>query len=270
MAMMTASLQPTALAPTKAGDLAVLDAARGLYVLDHLTGSRHTVVGNFGIYRALDMTITSNGNQEEYFVSLYRGGSEMLAVVRGYTFDGKVTGEWITRQSIVAGIGIDGSTRRAYLADARTPQILTLDLTRSGTSPKTFASVRGAESLGPLVFDPTQQQVIVGDVAGGRVFAVTTTTGATVLLADKIGEPSALALDVTGNRVLVADAAGHRIFALALKPLKSVLFAALPAFREPRALAIGAGGTIWVGDIRAQRLFQLTPTGAPLQTLAPR
>jgi hypothetical protein len=52
------------------------------------------------------------------------------------------------------------------------------------------------------------------------------------------------------------------------KTSDSRVFAKAPAFRQPRALALGIDGTIWVGDSEARQLFLLSPGGAVQRTLS--
>jgi len=272
-------LRPSALAVRASGNLVVLDPVRGLFELSPDARVIRPVVQDFGGFRAIDFAVASIGRKEGFFVSMVLQGSaiQQQAPVRETSklvqigADGRLAAEWPMPAGKVlpAGVAVDPEKQVAYIANARLPEILMVDLRKPGSHSQSLAYLRGAGALGPLTLDRRRQRLYVADVTVGSVYAVDVRLRRGELFAKIPGEPSALAFDPASGRLFVANAAAgavHVISTSAQSP-KPITLAEKAGFREPRGLALAPAGSVWVGDSEAGAIFLVSKTGEVLRTL---
>jgi hypothetical protein len=105
---------------------------------------------------------------------------------------------------------------------------------------------------GPLAVD-SSGTIYVAERERDWVLAVDV-SGNVRVIAQKLGQVSALAVDKTGT-LLVADLAGHRLVRLAFGNVDTVT----TGLRSPRAIAVADSGDIYVSDDLAGEIVRLAP-----------
>ena len=267
--------RPSALASLRSGDLVVLDAQQGLFLLSPATGRIQPLVAGFGLYEGSDMASTVLDGGDAIFVTMnlpsVRGGDRSQLV--RYNAAGARTGAWTVPRSEtrLSGIAVDAQKKKVYVASTQPPEIYTVDLAKSarGGFLVRAAGAPRTERAGPMVLDSRRGRLLFADPYLGRVYAYDLASGRSEALLEKVGEVAALAFDATGDRLFLADANGQRILAadLSAKSSAAKLFAQSKEFDEPLGLALDAAGGLWVGDRGGRKVFQFSNTGQQLRTL---
>lgn len=263
-------IHPNALALRPPDTLLALDPLRGIFEVRPEGPPMRIVVGDLVPYRAIDFTSALLNGKECVVVSLVlRASDAALAKIAQYSLDGRLVAQWVMPKGRVlsAGVAVDPKQHVAYIANARRPEIYTLELQESPARLRQFAGLRDAGVLGPLILDERRHRLLVGDVVNGAVYSIDLATRRVALLTALGGEPAALAIDGTGERLYVADAAGERIQMVLLQTGAVSTFAMPSELREPRGLAVAPDGGVWVGDAETGTLLLLSDTGALLRTV---
>lgn len=265
-----APLRPAAIALRPSGGILLLDPLRGVVEISPQTQAVRTILKDFGSYRAMDFTTARIGSVDYLFISLVLRAEAGVAKVTQFTTSGRaVADRGMPPDVLSVGIVIDPRRQLAYIANARAPEIYTIDLRQPRAFPRLFARVRGAGGLGPLALDERRQQLLVGDVIHGAVHSVDIASRRAKTLARVSGEPSALAVDTGANHLYVADATGSlQVIRLDVSSPKATRLP-VRGLREPRGVAAARDGTIWLGDADARALFAVSSSGTVLRTLYP-
>jgi len=125
---------------------------------------------------------------------------------------------------------------------------------------------------------------MVLDTAGNRIFAMDQGTGSLYLfdlsldsptpdlMVSDLGAITEMELALEESSLLLLDTVGKRIHRVDC-PRDSAgcsapeLFAAIPEFERPVAMARTTDGTVWVGDLGAQSLFAFDADGQVVEVL---
>lgn len=265
-------VRPSALDSLRSGELVVLDAQQGLFVLSPATGQVRTLVAGFGLYEAMDMASAVLDGSDAIFVTMSAKGGDRAQLVR-YNAAGARIGAWAAPRpdTRLSGIAVDAKKNVVYVASTQPSEIFTLDLNRSPRGGLLVRLVRalGADRLGAMVLDSRRDRLLVGDPYLGRVVAYDLASGRSQLLFEKVGEVAALALDAGRDRLFIADGGGERVLVadLADKPAVPRIFVQSKELDEPLGLALDAAGGLWVGDRSARKVYQVSANGQLLRAL---
>lgn len=257
-------LQPIALWPATSGGLYVLDRVAGLLYIPGTGGldlHRSSKVAAFsGSWQTVDMAAIGSGSDDRVYVLL---GQETLGMLLCYS-NRRFERSWMAK-TLLNGIAPDPEGYRLFLTGALTNEIYVFDLNNSAASPtQLFVAVHGSEVLGPLTLDSGRHVLYVADQRSGVIFAVNIESKSVSRLTQIGGQINALAFDSTHSTLYVADSVGGKVWSIRVDPkiAKPRIYSASPDFRRPVALAVDRGGTVWVGDLGAQAIFRLSPSGA--------
>ena len=277
-----AEAEPTALSLLPSGDLVILDADQGLFLLSTRSGQVRPLGQRFGPCVAMDMAGALLDGGESLFVTMsprassLRGSSSQASKGGGQTqlvrFNaaGQRTGEWTLPNSLarLSGIAVDPQKRVAYVANTQPPEVYRVDLSRPRTPMVPMPGVRGAERLGSMVLDARRNRLLIADPYLGRVYAYDLDKGYAEVLLEKVGEVGGLALDPTTDRLYIADSAGRRVLVSSLtgKSTAPVPFGLRLPLDEPLGLALGGDGGLWVADKDDEEVLRLSPTGRLVRT----
>jgi DNA-binding beta-propeller fold protein YncE len=261
-----------ALAPVSGGQLALLDASSGLYLVDPKIHTLRRLPSIFSPYTAVDLETSAQGDQ--IFVTMILQGKSSRARLARYDLAGNLTGEWLSTGGAAAwtGAAITADGRAAYVANTGRPEIYRLDLTRSRSAPSHVASMRGSNGLGAVVLDARRQRLLVADSFQGLLFEVKLDgSGSSILLRD-LEEPSAMALDPAADRLFIAEASEGQVLVVNLGEAKARArtFARIDALDEFHALTLGRDGTFWIADFRTSTLYHLAHSGATIESFRPK
>jgi hypothetical protein len=263
-------LAPGALSALSSGDLIILDSHLGLFRYKPGVGKVVPLVDGFGLYEGIDMQVATVGGVESIFVSqVPRSGSLGARLVR-FNLDGKEKGEWVFPpwKGRCSGVAVDAQALVAYLVSVQ-GEIFKLDLRKSKRPPEPLARISQATALGAVILDGKRRRLLVADAAVSALYAADMDNGSTARLAKNIGEISALAILGGKDQLILADISGRRLLVMDLagKEQKPRLFVKLKEFEEPMGLVPMGDGTLWVGDGRAGRLFQISGDGKLVTTV---
>jgi len=266
---------PIAMGSLPSGILVVLGVHGKLSLVRSDTGATSPIKETLGYFSPADMTSSRVFDRDVIFVTMYstsvfaaQQSVERRGLVTEYSSDGQPMHTWSALNRAFDGITVDPSRGLLYLGDGVRGEISTLDLQQNATAePKSFIEVAGISRLGSLAFDPDRQRLFAADVGKGGIYVVDLQARKSRPLVSSLGEPAALAYDATKARLYVADAARRCIWQVPLngRSPRASVFSSASELREPRGLAIDAGGNLWVADFGAQAVFKLGPRGEIVQ-----
>jgi SMP-30/gluconolaconase/LRE-like protein len=267
---------PGALSILSSGELVILDLRLGLFRFTPdpgkpASGKLSRLVTGFGLYEGTDLQVARIGGEEAIFVSQASLAS-LGARLMWLNLQGKEKGSWFLppwKGGSCTGVAVDAGALVAYVASPQTGEIFKFDLRSPRTSFRPLARISQESALGAMVLDSKRRRLLVADALLGSLYAVDLDTGKSTRLAKSLGEPSALALDAKTDELFVADASGRRLWRLPLtgSDVEPQVLVKPKEFQEPRGLALGDDGSLWVGDTSRQRLFQLSREGKILRSI---
>ncbi len=194
---------------------------------------------------------------------MLRGQTRGSSSVVQYTADGKKAGSWNVSTGVPSGVGVNRPQKALYVT-ALPASVYRLDIggVQAGTM-KFVTEVPGANGLGAIAVDPRGEKLYVADPFEGKLFGVSLSSHKTWLVAEDLGEPSALAVGRDGQVLYIADRAKRAILTVRLdaKTPKPVVFWTSKELREPVGLTFDNANTLWVGDHAAKALFGISPDG---------
>jgi DNA-binding beta-propeller fold protein YncE len=200
------------------------------------------------------------GSDDRVYVLLAQETIGMLVCYSNRQFERS----WIAR-TLLTGIVPDPEGHRLFLSGGLTNQIYLFDWNDPAASPtKSFATVPGAQLLGPLALDTDRHLLYAGDQRTGAIFVIDVNSRSVSQLGQIAGQPNALAFDSAHRTLYVADSVGRKVwtFAISDNAVKPRVFSHSPDFLQPVAIAIDPRGTVWVGDLQSNAIFRLSPNGA--------
>jgi hypothetical protein len=267
--MLVDAVHPSALAITAGGEIIVLDSGRGLFGFRPERIVLRSIVAGFGEFRGVDLATANLDGRGVIFVTMLsrQKGTETSRLVE-YDEQGRQLASWPMPGPAVlfAGVAIDTAERRAYLANARTNEILMLPLTGSQAgptlvSPTVVAKLKG-EGFGPLAVDLVHRRLLVGAPVEGAVYVFGMNGGVQSKL-KFAGDAVALALDRSGSRLFLLDSAAHYVRSADLRASepKLLVFGKTLQLKEPRGLVVAPDGTLWIADAAGGALAAVSSDG---------
>ncbi len=275
LTLSAAEVEPTALSVLRSGDLMVLDASQGLFLLTTKSGQVRQLTRGFGPFEAMDMAGASLDGGEDLFVTLNlrsSKGDNQTQLVR-YNTAGQRVGEWSLPSGLarLSGVAVDARQRVAYVVNTQPPEVYKVDLSRPRTPMVRLPGVRGAQRLGCMVLDARRGRLLIADPYLGRVYAYDLASGQSEVLLEKVGEVGGLALDPNADRLFVADAVGKRILVSNLAGRSTAPTPFAPQLQrqldEPLGLALG-GGNLWIADRDDEEVLLVSGTGQLVRTFS--
>jgi len=263
-------MQPIALSPSSSGGLFVLDKVGGVVRIPGGLDIRNSYsVASFrASWQPIDMASVGTDPNEHIFVLLSQGSFGMLMQ---YTGDGKFEGSWIST-TLLSGLAIDSKGHRCFMGGVLTGELYYFAWDSPPRNPiKSFTSLSGAQTLGPLTVDEDRSILYVGDARTGAIFAVDLNSKTNRQVAQIGGQPTALAFDSPSRKLYIADGAGRKVWVMPVdaKLTKPAVFSVGPDFRQPSAITISTGSIVWLGDQDAKAIFQISPKGSVVTTYHP-
>lgn len=256
-------LRPIAAGVLSDGDLVLLDRHHGLFRLQPESRRLTALRMDLGRWDPIDMTVVQDRGGDRIYVTLRWAvhSTMVLAAVVEFDASGRRLGMWRVNMPQVAGVAVDPRRREAYLTSTFEPEVYTLDLARTSATPTRLMRLFGARGLGPLALDRERQLLYAADPSTGSLLRIEIGEREMSVVARGLGVVSALALSADGRRLYVLDSSRGRIWTLddpaAAHPLEPRELARLESARDSLALAVGAGGAVWVGDAGTSILTKL-------------
>lgn len=146
-------------------------------------------------------------DREYVFVSGFWGRS---GTVWQYTADGKPYARFETPEQ-AASFDVDAARHLLYVASPVTNVVYSIGLDQHGSNARRVAYLRDAEAIGPVVYDPGRNRVIVGDTGRGALYDVDVSSGAYQQIASDVGRPISLAIGPAFRTLYVADELSGRV-----------------------------------------------------------
>lgn len=163
---------------------------------------------------------------------------------------------------------VDRAGRRAFLTPARPPVVYVADFqSNKKPVPTPWLELEESASISSLHYDQTTDQLYATDGLGSRLFAVDTKSPdpRPQVVAQSLGVPTRIAGGPTGERLYVADSEGLQVWSIDCAGVGECstpeVFVRDEAFSNLSDLVVAPDGTVWVGDIEAQRIFGFNADG---------
>lgn len=182
--------------------------------------------------------------------------------------------EWIEIHSdllFTAGT-LDIDNDLVYLA--RDGELYRADLTLKKPKPELIASFDPSISFGRMKFDQSGRRILATDEDSGSLYLIDVRRDTPIPVAAATGLGPVFDLDLASNgtSVLLLDTAGRRVLATECprgteRCSEPEVFAAIPEFDQPFAVARATDDRVWVGDLGAQSLFVFDPEGGLVKVL---
>jgi DNA-binding beta-propeller fold protein YncE len=242
---MAAGSGPIALDWHKGGHLYVLLTNGSVSVLDETTKRKlATIPSQFGMVPVEIYSARLKG-REFVFVSGFWGRT---GSVWQYTDAGQPYARFDTPEQ-AASFDLDAERHLLYVASPVTSFVYAIDIDKNGSSAKRVAYIREAEAVGPVIFDPGRNRVIVADTGRGILYDVDVKTGAYKQIASDLGRPISLGFDAAYQTLFVADSASGRVHVLRLENGAFKRGDAITTgLRNLSAVTFGPDDTLFVAD----------------------
>ncbi len=164
----------------------------------------------------------------------------------------------------------DPVRQKIYLATE--DEIYVADLSQPRPEPALLVRTDGGK-LNRITFDANGNRLLALDSEGGQLYIVNLDTAEPELRlgATALGRPVYIAIDPSDSTLYVADNQGRQIWRLECDNRTCVppqVFVRSSAFRTPSRLALTPDGTLWIGDLEAQKIFAVGPDGNIHQTIS--
>ncbi len=172
-----------------------------------------------------------------------------------------------------AAAAIDPGGQKLYLASGTSGEIYRADLTlkKKQRRPELLARLEDPAEITLMFYDSFAGRLYAADGARGTLYELDVSESAEPAarqVADSLGWPTAIAADPASRRLYVSDRRGRRIWVLDCSDAgcsEPRVFAERPELASPSQLAVGPDGTLWVGDLEAQKIVALSPAGEVLR-----
>jgi hypothetical protein len=148
-----------------------------------------------------------------------------------------------------ASFDVDSNRRVLYIASPVTNVVYAMSLDQKGSSTKRVAYIREAGAVGPVIFDPGRNRVMLGDTGHGTLYDVDVTTGSYRQIASDLGHPISLAIETAFKTLFLADALTGRIYVFRLENGAFKRADAInTGLRTLSAITLGPDDTLFVAD----------------------
>lgn len=262
-------VRPVALSATAEGEIFILHRYGGLYRADPAKRKIWRVRESFGAWQPIAMTVVDDG--EQVYVTQHWPVRTDRSLFRLARYDGRTgnrTGDWKASIPFSTGVAVP-TAQQAFVAAHHEGEILRLDLSNDGATPRRFVRFWHAQGLGALVFERVEGRLWVVDTGRGRILSAGSDGEPIGEVALDRSYPVALAVDPERHRLFILDGAGRRILVVNLRAdtLQAETFAELRGAKDPLGLTVDGAGVVWVGDARTGRLLSFDQEGKFLRWL---
>ncbi len=146
------------------------------------------------------------------------------------------------------------------------------DLSQPRPEPALVVRTDGGK-LNRIIFDTNGNRLLALDIEGGQLYLVNLDAAEPELRlgATALGRPVHIAIDPNHKMIYIADNQGRQIWRLECDDRTCVppqVFVRSSAFRTPSRLALAPDGTLWIGDLEAQKIFAVGADGNIRQTIS--
>jgi pimeloyl-ACP methyl ester carboxylesterase len=160
--------------------------------------------------------------------------------------------------------------QKIYLATE--DEIYVADLSQPRPEPALVVRTDGGK-LNRIIFDANGNRLLALDIAGGQLYLVNLDAAEPELRlgATALGRPVHIAIDPNHKMIYIADNQGRQVWRLECDNRTCVppqVFVRSSAFRTPSRLALAPDGTLWIGDLEAQKIFAVGADGNIRQTIS--
>jgi hypothetical protein len=248
---------PIALDKNNRTRLYVLDSNGNIFVREN-TKFQFFAAIPFGS-RPVDIVSANFENQEYVFVCSAILGQQQSAqqqapsgpagygLITEFNATGIVVKQW-RLPDLCGGFDIT-KDHIIYFAGAREPVIFSFSANDPSPKFQTVGYIKGARTLGPLIFDDLRTRIYTADLASGNLFKLDPKNGEAGPLSTAFTEPQALALSPDRLELYIADTSKGTIWRLPLSsPSAQPVLFSNASFRRPSGLAPGINGHLWVAD----------------------
>jgi sugar lactone lactonase YvrE len=262
------------------GDLVFLEGSRRFFLLSE-DNSRPFALG------CLPAVIQPNT-----VIGVFYEGERAIVVASAEVQDGKKTKvetdmvafdfglvgseslEWTEIHSdlLFSAAAVDTGENRIYLA--RSGELYIADMTAKKPKPELLSSFDDSISFNQMDLDRTGNRLLATDREAGSLYLVdlSSESPSPALVASNLGPITELEFSEADSTLLLIDTAGKKVLEVdcpresgGCSPPK--VFAAIPEFEQPIAVARTDDGKVWVGDLGAQSIFAFDADGQLVEVL---
>jgi hypothetical protein len=193
------------------GHLYLLLKNGSVAILDEITKRRLGGISAIFAFEPVEIFSARLQDREYVFVS---GFSGRAGAIYQYTAEGKLLAKFDTPEQ-AASFDVDPERHLLYVASPVTNVIYAINVDKKGAA-KRLAYIRDAAALGPVIYDPGRNRVLLGDTGRGVLYEIDATTGFYREIASNLGHPISLGIGPMSRRLFVADSMTGLIHVLRL------------------------------------------------------
>jgi hypothetical protein len=193
------------------GHLYLLLKNGSVAILDEITKRRLGSISAIFAFEPVEIFSARLQDREYVFVS---GFSGRAGAIYQYTAEGKLLAKFDTPEQ-AASFDVDPERHLLYVASPVTNVIYAINVDKKGAA-KRLAYIRDAAALGPVIYDPGRNRVLLGDTGRGVLYEIDATTGFYRQIASNLGHPISLGIGPLSRRLFVADSMTGLIHVLRL------------------------------------------------------
>ena len=182
--------------------------------------------------------------------------------------------EWTEIHSdlLFSAAAVDTGENRIYLA--RPGELYVADMTAKKPRPELLSRFDDSIGFNQMDFDRTGNRLLATDREAGSLYLVDLGSESPTpeLVASDLGPITELEFSEADSSLMLIDTAGKKVLAVdcprdseGCSPPR--VFAAIPEFEQPIAVARTDDGKVWVGDLGAQSLFAFDADGNLIEVL---
>ncbi len=211
------SPNPIAMDWHQGGRLYIVYGSGQVLAVDPASG---VVTRSFRIYddslRPAEIVSAVVRGQEVVFISGFMG---RVGLIVEYGAEGQPLAKFPAPE-LAVGLDIDPGTSGnhahiLYVASASSSAVYAINIDQPGRADE-VTYIKGARSLGPVVFDRSKNRLFIGDQGNGNLYEVDCATGSFTTVATDLGSPISLAIDGASTILYVADSFSGQIQGLKL------------------------------------------------------
>jgi hypothetical protein len=264
-------VKPVVLATRTDGSIGFLDRSQRIFEIDP-GASEPRFVSCVPDQLAVEEVIGVSGAEgDAWVVGTFRGFGKKAGEVRvGVTriAEGErgleTQARALPRGFVSSAAAFDLERSRMFVARGKETAIDVVDLSRKDLTPEPLIALETSDPLLLLAYDAERDRLFGSDGEANLIaIDLTTAPPAVTTLAGDLDLPSAIAFDPGLDRLYVTTAGDGNLWKLecATSCAAPERLAGSPEVKQPRALAVDATGTVWVGDLEAGVLAGLSPDG---------
>jgi hypothetical protein len=230
-----------------------------------------------GVSQCLDLAVLAREGRPNFFVvvakpfvsAVSQQSSKIEQLIDRYDSQGKQTGYWrIGSAGGASAVASNPSDGTLYVATLTGGEIYRLDV-GSKQELQYILQIPKATRIRSLAVDRVEGSLFAGDAFDGHVYRINIATRHADLIAEGLGEPTAMAFDSKMRRLYVADEARRSVWYVdvASKAPVPVRFWTAKDLLEPLGLTLDGSLQVWVGDRAGKAIHTVSPSGRLVQTV---